>query len=521
MFAVKNISFSFGNKKILDDISFEIKKGEFAVIFGRNGTGKSTLAKLLAALELPGSGDVFVDGINTKDFERNLEIRRKVGFTFQNPDDQIVAGTVEDDVAFGLENLRIENPVLRQLTDEAMKCTEIYEQRESDINTLSGGNKQKTAFSGVIAMGSECLILDEPTSMLDFESRKNILNQIFKLKEKKQLTVVLLTHHLDEASLADKIFVLSKNQTFFSNCKEIYNDKLKSIDNNNYNKISKEFCGNLNENGAKLVAQGSPNELKKKFSYVFEKTIPDFKKNNTKPDELAIQLIDVFYNHKNGKTVFKNLNLDIYKNEIIGLLGKTGSGKSTLAYIIKGLLKIKNGKIKFGNKLSDKDNFSKIGIVFQYPENQLFEETVLKDVMFGPKNLKFDEEIAKKKALKALEMVGFDKNKIYNSPFKLSGGEKRLAAIAGILAMEPKILILDEPTAGLDIFSKHNFLNLIVNLNNSEKNTIIFISHSHEDLKLICGRIFKIKNGVLNEIDLHTTRKETVFARKIWYKTRS
>jgi energy-coupling factor transport system ATP-binding protein len=171
-----------------------------------------------------------------------------------------------------------------------------------------------------------------------------------------------------------------------------------------------------------------------------------------------------------------------------------------LACLIKGLLKPSEGKIKFAGRKDSGKNFCKVGVVFQNSENQLFEENVLKDVMFGPKNLGFNENDAKIKAIASLKDVGFDQEKIYESPFELSGGEKKLVAIAGILAMEPEILIFDEPTAGLDIFAKYVFLKLLFNLHQEKNNTIIFISHSYQDIELIANRILTIENKKIIEI---------------------
>jgi energy-coupling factor transport system ATP-binding protein len=192
----------------------------------------------------------------------------------------------------------------------------------------------------------------------------------------------------------------------------------------------------------------------------------------------------------------------VYKNEIIGLFGKSGSGKSTFAHLLKGLIKPTRGNVTIcGKKTSDEKLCHEVGIVFQHPENQLFEENVLKDVMFGLKNLGFDENISEKKALESLKNVGFNEKKIYDSPFEISGGEKRLAAIAGVIVMEPEILILDEPTAGLDIFAKYSFLDFLFLMHKKQNSTIIFISHFYEEIELISDRILTFKNGNLLQIN--------------------
>ncbi|MCL2313391.1 MAG: energy-coupling factor transporter ATPase [Firmicutes bacterium] len=451
----ENVSFFYGENKILNDITFSVKKGEFIAITGRNGSGKSTLAKHINGLILPSIGNVFVNNINTKDNDKIFEIRKKVGFTFQDPDNQIIAGTVEEDVAFGPSNLGVPRIFLRKRVDSALKTVNIIEYKTTDTNKLSGGNKQKLILAGALAMGAECLVLDEPTSMLDPESREKIFKELIKLKEDKQITIILLTHNITyEAKLADRIFKL--------------------------------------ENGSisQLISS----------DFVKEKTNCCFLKEKKVPSETILRLKNVYYRYdKKGPDILKNFNLEIKKGDIIGIIGKTGSGKSTFACLLKGIFSVTSGKIFLNNKpASNLILKEKVGISFQYPENQLFEESILKDVSFGPKNLGFNEKKSNEMAIQALKLVKFNENKINCSPFTLSGGEKRLAAIAGILAMNPEILILDEPTAGLDMFARDNLLNIIFELNKKTANTLIFISHSHEDVKLISDKIFSIENGNIN-----------------------
>jgi energy-coupling factor transport system ATP-binding protein len=242
MFLLKNVSFAYEKKKILNNISFSIDHGEFVSIFGRNGSGKSTLAKLLAALVFPQEGNIFVNGTNTQESEKIFDIRRKVGFTFQNPDDQIIAKIVEDEVAFGPENLGIPNPNLCELVNDSLECVGLACQRKKDVNKLSGGDKQKTIFAGSLALGVECIILDEITSMLDTQSRSEVLSQIIRLQKEKKMTIIMLTHHIDEIVLANRVLVLEKG---------------------------------------KLIADGKPKEMKKKFFDAYEEMKPKFVKKKT------------------------------------------------------------------------------------------------------------------------------------------------------------------------------------------------------------------------------------------------
>ena len=219
-------------KRAVDNVSFSIKKGSFTVILGHNGSGKSTLAKLLNGLLKPTNGDVFVDGINTKDEDKEIEVKRKVGMVFQNPDNQLVASIVEEDVAFGPENLGLKPSVIRERVDEALKSVGMYEYRESTPHHLSGGQKQRIAIAGIIAMQPSCLILDEPTAMLDPKGRKEIVSTLHKLNKENGITVVLITHYMEEAEKADRVMVMNDGVIIDDNTpKEIFKkvEVLKSV----------------------------------------------------------------------------------------------------------------------------------------------------------------------------------------------------------------------------------------------------------------------------------------------------
>lgn len=199
-----------GHPPVLDDISLEIEAGSFVAILGHNGSGKSTFAKHINALLTPTEGKLWVDGLDTGDPENLLNIRGKVGMVFQNPDNQIVASVVEEDVAFGPENLGVPPAEIRQRVDQALKMVGMYDLREHSPHLLSGGQKQRIAIAGVIAMEPKCIVLDEPTAMLDPQGRKDVIDTVKKLNKDKGITVVLITHHMDEAAQADRVVVLNK-----------------------------------------------------------------------------------------------------------------------------------------------------------------------------------------------------------------------------------------------------------------------------------------------------------------------
>ena len=195
---------------VFEDLDLQIKDGTFVAILGGNGCGKSTLAKHFNSILLPSGGRVCVFGLDTSNPDKLIAIRRAVGMVFQNPDNQIVANVVEEDVAFGPENLGVASPAIRQRVDNALKQVGMYEYRKHAPHLLSGGQKQRVAIAGVIAMEPKCIVLDEPTAMLDPKGRKEVMDTVLKLNREKGITVVLITHHMDEAAKADRVVVLHK-----------------------------------------------------------------------------------------------------------------------------------------------------------------------------------------------------------------------------------------------------------------------------------------------------------------------
>lgn len=216
---VENVSFSYYSdedgeskqNKVLKNVSLSIKKGEFTAILGHNGSGKSTLAKLLNAINLPDEGKVYIDGMDTADESRLFDIRKTVGMVFQNPDNQIIAAVVEEDVAFALENIGVEPSEIRRRVDEALKAVGMYEYREHAPHKLSGGQKQRVAIAGVLAMKPECIVLDEPTAMLDPIGRREIMKTIKELNS-LGVTIVLITHYMDEAAQAKRVVVIDNGE---------------------------------------------------------------------------------------------------------------------------------------------------------------------------------------------------------------------------------------------------------------------------------------------------------------------
>ena len=233
---IKNVTYEYVDDDTVhtavNNLSLDIEKGSFTVILGHNGSGKSTLAKMLNGLNKPTYGDVIVDGINTKDEDKEIEVKRRVGMVFQNPDNQLVASIVEEDVAFGPENLGLAPDVIRLRVDEALKAVDMYDFRKSTPHKLSGGQKQRIAIAGIIAMEPMCLVLDEPTAMLDPKGRSEIISTLLSLNREKGITVVLITHYMEEAENASRVVVMNDGEIISSGTpREIFKnvELLKSV----------------------------------------------------------------------------------------------------------------------------------------------------------------------------------------------------------------------------------------------------------------------------------------------------
>lgn len=512
----------------VDNIDFEVAEGEFISILGHNGSGKSTLAKILNALFKPTSGEVNINGLNSLDDKNIWDIRKNVGMVFQNPDNQIVATVVEEDVAFGIENIGVESDKIAIRVKNALTAVDMKEYAKTAPHLLSGGQKQRVAIAGIIAMKPKCIIFDEATAMLDPVGRKKIMDIILTLNKKERITIILITHFMEEALFADKIFVMEKGKIILKGSpKEIFSnsEKIKNLG------LDLPVGADI---GYRLRKYGF--DVDKNIIYDYE--FVDYIINNINRDKLT----DLSYNktkkHKvfnnkiieiknmsyvyNKNSVFerkalKNINADIFKGEVVSLIGKTGSGKSTFVQTLNGLIKPTSGEIFFNGKNIWEKGFNirnirkQVGIVFQYPEHQLFDETVFKDAMFGPVNMGFSEEEAKLKVIKAFKIVGIGEELFEKSPFELSGGQKRRAAIAGVIAMEPDVIILDEPTAGLDPKGRDEILYHIKDMRDKFDMTVIMISHSMEEVCEISDRIIVMNNGEI----LTQGRCQEVFSENI------
>lgn len=539
---IKNLTFEYfrrdaeGNVdemiEALSDITLDVKQGEFIAILGKNGSGKSTLAKHINALLLPGEGQVIVDGMDTLEEAVRLNIRRTAGMVFQNPDNQIVGNLVEEDIAFGPENIGVPTEEIWKRVNTVLDITGMETYREKSPNQLSGGQKQRVAIAGVLAMKPKCIIFDEATAMLDPEGRKQMMDTARRLQKENGITIIMITHHMDEVLFADRVFVMKngcivgegsprsifKRRDLLKECgltlpafyQYLYflagQGILSESEADRINNTEELLTVLLEKYMDSLADKGLLTDIGTE-SFAHEEMIPADTDENLKTNMLTegilLNNVSYFYNRgfENETVALDNVTAGVGKGEFVAVIGHTGSGKSTLMQHLNGLFLPSEGNVYFnGQDVTDKD-FSikklrqKVGLVFQYPEYQLFAETVEKDVCFGPLNMDIPKVEAQKRAYKAIEAVGLP-DTIYDvSPLQLSGGQKRRVAIAGVLAMNPDYLILDEPTAGLDPCSANRLLMMLKNLQEKQGITVVIVSHSMEEVAEYADRIIVMDKG--------------------------
>ena len=555
MIDCKEIEFTYdGERLALAGVDLHVDAGEFVCILGGNGSGKSTLAKHLNALLVPDKGSVTVDGCDTAEPRDVYRIRSTAGMVFQNPDDQLVASLVEDDVAFGPENLGVETAELARRVREALQEVGLVGFEKHETFALSGGQKQRVAIAGVLTMQPKILILDEASAMLDPRGRKGLMRVCKKLNE-RGMTVVMITHFMEEAAEADRVVVLDRGTVALSGAPRdvlVRTDVLSRL--NLEVPFACDLSLRLQRLGVDAPAYVREEQLVEALPRLLQaegaqNTLGDGDGPQARPaaqgpkhgpeaegdqpcappaapsDDAVIELEAVSFTYsppskrkraKKGGSgagkqakwgndpdavwALRNIGFSVRRGEFFGIAGHTGSGKSTLIQHMNGILHPTEGRVLVeGKDVADKKQAASVradvGVVFQYPENQLFADTVYNDVAFGPRNLKLSEEEVDARVRESLALVRLDFDELRDlSPFELSGGQQRRVAFAGVLAMRPGILVLDEPVAGLDPMARREFLALIAELHEAGR-TVIMISHSMDDLAERCDRVLVLNEG--------------------------
>lgn len=533
----KNVKFSYSESSApaLNGVSFSVKRGEFVSVIGHNGSGKSTLARLINGLLEADEGKITVFGMDVAEGKNAIEIRKRVGIVFQNPDNQMVASIVEDDVAFGPENIGIEREEIGRRIDWALNAVGMEKYRTATPSRLSGGQKQRIAVAGVLAIRPDVLILDESTAMLDPKGRREVINVVKRLNEEEGMTIILITHFMEEALLADRTVVMNKGEIVLSGSPEAIFENGEELETFNLSlpRIS-VISDTLRAGGMQINNVLHPEELSAEILKNFEnkgiykgqslKCEPVFVGSSGKWD-IEIKDLSYTYSKKSpfASKALNGINLLIEEGEFFGVIGHTGSGKSTLVQHLNALIKLPTAEKKFRKKRTKKgcpppvypaisvgqfDLSSKkcdfkslrasVGMVFQYPEYQLFAESVFADVAFGLKNFnkKLSAEEVESAVKSSLEIVGLNYEEVKDkSPFDLSGGQKRRVAIAGVIVTKPSVLILDEPAAGLDPKGKNEIMELLHKLHREWCKTVIIVSHDMDEVADNCTKACVISEG--------------------------
>lgn len=498
---------------VLKGIDLTVPEGQFLAVLGHNGCGKSTLAKHFNAILTPTEGRVLVDGIDTSDEERLFDVRQTVGMVFQNPDNQLVATIVEEDVAFAPENLGVPPAEIRERVDYALNQVDMYEFREHAPHQLSGGQKQRVAIAGVIAMQPRCIVMDEPTAMLDPKGRREVMKTIKHLNKDKGITVVLITHYMDEAAQADRVVVMDKGKIIMDDVpRKVFSreEELEAV-GLDVPQVT-ELANKLRKGGvdisAELIFEQECAEAIAALPKKGELRLPQRVELDERVKDIdgIIETKGLTYKYSVGtpfeKTAVDHVSLSIKKGEFVGIIGHTGSGKSTLIQHLNGLIKPTSGEVFadginiWDKKVNIRDIRFKVGIVFQYSEHQLFEETVAKDIAYGPKNMGLSDEETEARVKSAAESMGIT-HLLDRSPFELSGGQQRRVALAGVLAMDPQVLILDEPAAGLDPKGRDKILGQIKRYHEQSGKTILLVSHSMEDIVKYATKVLVMNKAKL------------------------
>lgn len=550
MIECRGVSFSYdGATPALDGIDLNIEDGEFFCILGGNGSGKSTFAKHLNALLQPDTGTVRVNGMDASDPELVYDIRSTAGMVFQNPDDQLVATLVEDDVAFGPENLGVESAQIAQRVREALKGVGLVGFERHETHALSGGQKQRVALAGVLAMEPRVLILDEASSMLDPRGRKGLMKACRALHD-RGMTIVMITHFMEEAAEADRVAVFRAGRVATLGTPEEILTRADELAQLNLDMPASCCLGRtLRAKGVSVCAQVREADMVAEIAQAYaERSGTDIAEQSSASDSHVLDngspaadgigtsepVIEISHlshsyslsarerrrwrkrsttadasskqalwgNDPSSPWALRDVSLTVRRGEFLGLAGHTGSGKSTLVQHLNGLIRPQEGSVcALGLDLSNKKHAAavkaKVGVVFQYPERQLFAETVAQDVAFGPHNLGLPQDEVDRRVESSLSRVGLDLSTVGDkSPFELSGGQQRRVAFAGVLAMEPEVLVLDEPMAGLDPAARSDFLELIDRLHHDGL-TVVMVSHSMDDLANCCDRIVVMNEGAV------------------------
>lgn len=510
---VKNLSFTYPgcNSKVIDDVSFTVESGEFMVICGETGCGKTTLLRSFKKELAPygeRSGEIYYNGIRLEELD-NSTAASEIGYVMQKPENQIVTDKVWHELSFGLENLGFATPVIRRRVSEMSSYFGIGDWFHKDINELSGGQKQLLNLAAVMVMQPKVLILDEPTAQLDPITAADFIATLQRLNRDFSITIILVEHRLEEVlPIADTVLMLEKGKLLYYDTPR----KVAKLLKNNERMMYAMPCAVRLFNAFQINVT-CPLTVKEGRSFVehnFNNHVQLLHQRGENPskrkEDIALQLKDVWFRyHKDTMDVLKGADLTVYKNEILCILGGNASGKTTMLGVAAGVLKPYSGSITlFGKKLKDYKN----GTLYQ--NNLALLPQDVATVFLGNT---VEEDL---KELGQLNMdLPYDVSGLLQQhPYDLSGGEQQLCALTKVLLQKPRVLLLDEPTKGIDAFAKRGIIKILKNLKTMGI-TIVIVTHDVEFAAECADRCGLFFDGNITSTDA----PELFFAENSFYTT--
>lgn len=514
--SIENFSYCYpnGEQKSLNDINMKIEKGEIILLTGKSGSGKSTLAKALTGA-VPNfyggtvSGHIRVNGINLKDMSHK-ERAAVVTMVFQDPEKQLVMNKVHREVAFGLENIGVESGQIKRRVWESLQFTNIMDIADREINTLSGGQKQKVAIASALSYMPQVIILDEPTSQLDPTSAEEIVSTINKINEELGITIVIIEQRINKwFQIADRICIMEKGSlSFIGNKNQLFES------NTDFSMFLPHYLRVVKEAGIKEMPRNFK-ACRSLLSHIIDRNRIQVMKVSKTPSVNKCSAVDikrVTCKYGNFHAV-RDMSINIRQGDRLAILGANGAGKSTLLKSIIGLTSF-SGTIKAYEKdikeMKTKELYKIIGYVSQNPNDYISKDTVFEELEFTLKN---NNSLDIQAIDDTLSMLGILHLK-HKNPRDVSGGERQRIAIASIMVMKPKILLLDEPTRGLDYDAKRALGMLLHSINNSGT-TIILVTHDVDFAAEFCTSFLVMFNGE----KVASGSREEVLSDGIYYST--
>jgi len=512
---VRDLQYTYPNASApaLRGLDLTVEEGEFILLTGPSGCGKTTFCRCLNGLiphfysgEL--GGEVVVAGLSTRDHP-TTELARHVGLIFQNPDNQIFALTVEKDVAFGLENLGVEKARMRKAVDWALGVTGISDLRHRATHELSGGQKQRLAIASILAMRPRVIVLDEPTSFLDPVGAERIFEVLDSLNREYRMTIILIEHRMDLAVRhVDRAIVFTGGKIVADGPPyEVFASEDTRLTGVGIPKIV-ELSKLLSRRGivfkeTPLTADSFVENIETRISRIEagrrERPVPAdvgglIDEQRGRP---IIEVAGVSYTYPSGVQALRDVSLTIHQGEFVAIMGENGAGKTTLVKHFNGLLKPQDGRVVVDgvdvSQVSVASLSRNVGLVFQNPDDQLFSENVEEEISFALRNFGFESEVIEKRVEWALNLLDLERYR-KSSPFILSGGERKRTALASVLAWDPEVVVLDEPTIGQDYAQKERLRHFLMQLRTQGKTPII-VTHDVEFVAECRPRIILMADG--------------------------